>query len=119
MVRTLVEPKKSSISSMRKKLLALGFSEEVEFDPIEIEPVMIYSKSGERTVFLKHKWATVALVLLISPEKEKELSEKFPGLLSNRLEENLQDGTRWMRFSLPQDEEEVIETLNFITKDSG
>ena len=44
MVNTLVEPKKTVISSMRSKLITQGYSEEVEYDAINIEPVLIYSR---------------------------------------------------------------------------
>ena len=43
MVKTLVEPKKTIISSIRSKLLAVGLEEEVEYDSINIEPVLIYT----------------------------------------------------------------------------
>ena len=72
MVKTLVEPKKTIISSIRSKLLAKGLEEEVEYDSINIEPVLIYSFSKDRRVFVKHKWETVVLVRLSSREDAKE-----------------------------------------------
>ena len=69
MVRTLVEPKKTVISSIRDKLIAEGYSEEVEYDAINIEPVLIYSKSEKRSLFVKHKWALIALIPIQSREE--------------------------------------------------
>lgn len=102
MVKTLVEPKKAIISSVREKLIALNFSEEVEFDPIEIEPVIIYSLGGKRRIFLKHKWATVALLLFDDKETGKKAISNL-GLEPSRLEANNEDGTTWIRFELPVD----------------
>ncbi|MHB8567651.1 MAG: hypothetical protein ACYC7D_00990 [Nitrososphaerales archaeon] len=109
MVNTLVEPKKKTIQSIRQKLLGQGFSEEVEFDSIEIEPVMIYSKSGKRLIFLKHKWVTVALVIV-----DKNKVEKFSklGLSLAKLETNAQDGATWLKFELPGEEGDALNALS-------
>jgi hypothetical protein len=108
MIQTLVEPKKSRVSSVRTKLLALGLEEEVEFDPINIEPVLVYSLRGDRRVFVKHKWATIALVRLNSREQARELASISRSL---ELEENEQDGTIWFKFDLPEEEATALKAL--------
>lgn len=110
MVKTLVEPKRAIISSVREKLIALNYSEEVEFDPIEIEPVIIYSLGGKRRVFLKHKWATVALLIVDDKETAMKTISNL-GLETSRLEANNEDGTIWIRFELPADEKSFQKAL--------
>ena len=111
MIRTLVEPKKRVVSSIRTKLLAMNLVEDVEFDSINIEPVMIYSLRDERWVFVKHKWEVVALVRLDSEDERK------PQLLSTiqdgkgLLERNEIDGTLWAKFSLPDGEGPALRVL--------
>ena len=68
MVKTLVESKKTVISSIRDKLIADGYAEDVEYDAINIEPVLIYSKSEKCSLFVRHKWALVALIPIQSDE---------------------------------------------------
>ncbi len=116
MVKTLVEPKKTIISSIRSKLLAKGLEEEVEYDSINIEPVLIYSFSKDRRVFVKHKWETVVLVRLSSREEAK-------GIISETnihfdIEENDQDGTVWARFLLPKDEDAALNLFSRTIVDS-
>src|ERR1700730_2852928 len=62
MIKTLVEPKKTIISSVRDRLLGSGFMEEGEYDSTNIETVLVYSKSERKVVFLKHKWDLVAMI---------------------------------------------------------
>jgi len=116
MVKSLVEPKRTIIESIRQKILRLHFVEEVEFDPIEIEPVIIYSKFGKRRIFLKHKWDTIALVLLASKEKGDEIAKKL-GVNQDKLEANEEDGTSWLKFQLPAEENLALETLSLVSSD--
>ena len=109
MVRTLVEPKKSAISSLRNKLLAMGLSEDVEYDAINIEPVLIYSKSEERSVFLKHKWETIALIP-IQTEKERSNFSKYGGAIK-KFEFADEEGNLWLKFLLPMEEQNLIDLL--------
>ena len=116
MVKTLAEPKKTIISSLRSKLLAKGFDEEVEYDSINIEPVLIYSFSKDRRIFLKHKWETVALVRLTSKEPvADDVSEKS---IQFDVEENVQDGTTWARFLLPGDEDAALKLITSVIANS-
>ncbi len=107
MVNTLAEPKKSVVSSIRKKLLTSGFSEEVEYDSINIEPVLIYSKSDSRVLFLKHKWELTALIPMIS----RQTSEKIKSAVNidlSKYETTDEEGMNWLKFKLPEDEEGAL-----------
>ena len=112
MVRTLVEPKKTVISGVREKLLKAGFQEEVEYDSINIEPVLIYSKAERKVVFLKHKWDLIAMVPL--------KSSAFPdGLESAGVPKELahyhfddEEANPWLKFSLPSDEPGLFQALD-------
>lgn len=110
MIRTLVEPKKTVIASIRSKLLSKGLEEEVEYDSINIEPVLIYSLSNERRVFVKHKWETVVLVRLNSREDAKDIVSGKEN--SFQVEENEQDGTVWARFLLPDEEDAALKLFS-------
>jgi hypothetical protein len=99
MVSTLPEPKKETISSVRKKLIDLGFLENVEYDAINIEPVLIYSKSQSLTVFLRHKWETTSSILL-----KGELESEVPADDIAKYLVVDDDGNRWLKFGLPEQE---------------
>jgi hypothetical protein len=107
MVNTLVEPKKSVLSSIRKKLLASGFSEEVEYDSINIEPVLIYSKSDTKVLFLKHKWELTALIPIISDETKEKIQSILRIDLS-KYETNNEEGKSWLKLKLPEDEDTAL-----------
>lgn len=111
MIKTLIESKKIAISSIRQKLLALGMQEEVEYDSINIEPVLIYSFNDDRRVFLRHKWGTICVVRLSSHEEVNRIRSRLPSNREFELEENDQDGTLWMKFDLPKDEEIALNVL--------
>ena len=111
MIRTLVEPKKSVISSARKKLLERGYVEEVEYDAINIEPVLIYSKSEVKVIFLTHKWETLAQIPLLSVPNQKELLGSAERKLSSFLVTD-EEGNQWLKFKLPEYEEKALETLD-------
>jgi len=110
MIRTLVEPKKTVITSMRRKLLDRGYAEEVEYDAINIEPVLIYSKSEVKTIFLRHKWQTSAQIPLELVTNQKEIHGLIEGKLSSFLV--TEDGNQSLKFRLPEDEEKALETLD-------
>ncbi|HZW55150.1 MAG TPA: hypothetical protein VFF30_02580 [Nitrososphaerales archaeon] len=110
MIKTLLEPKRGAISSIRSKLLAMNLAEDVEFDSINIEPVLIYSSQDTRRVFVKHKWETVALVRLVTEKEADEfLAENQDPKRS--VERNELDGTMWAKFPLPQGEDEALKVL--------
>ena len=106
MIRTLVEPKKTVITSTRQKLLDRGYAEEVEYDAINIEPVLIYSKSEVKTIFLRHKWVTSAEIPLQLVTNQKEIHGLIEGKLSSFLV--TEDGNQWLKFRLPEDEEKLL-----------
>jgi hypothetical protein len=95
---------------MRRKLLDRGYAEEVEYDAINIEPVLIYSKSEVKTIFLRHKWETNAQIPLKLVNDQKEI----PGLIEGKLNSFLvtEDGNQSLKFRLPEDEEKALETLD-------
>ena len=114
MVRTLVEPKKTVISKVREKLLSAGFLEEVEYDSINIEPVLIYSKAERKVVFLKHKWDLVAMIPLRSSSFPNGL--EIRGLSKELLKYQIEDEetNSWLRFSLPNAEPELFQALDIL-----
>ncbi|MCL4518727.1 MAG: hypothetical protein M1587_05970 [Thaumarchaeota archaeon] len=95
LVKTLVEPKKNVISAVRNRLLSLGYSEEVEYDAVNIEPVLIYNKA-EQVVLLKHKWDLVAMIPIKSEVAGPASFKEF--------ETQDEDGNKWFRFNLPADQ---------------
>jgi len=113
MIRTMVEPKKSVISSARKKLLDRGYAEEVEYDAINIEPVLIYSKSDAKVMFLRHKWETSAQIALQSIPDQNELLGSEQGKLGSFLVTD-EEGNKWLKFKLPEYEQKAFETLDSI-----
>jgi len=118
MVRTLPEPKKQVISSLRERLLRLGYSEEVEYDPINVEPVMIYSKSEKDVVYVRHKWETTASILLVDPHKSGEIENDPKKSLLNFIAVDDQ-GNQMLRFPLPEYEAEVFHILEERLKDGS
>lgn len=110
MVNTLPEKKKQTIESVRKQLLDRNFLEEVEFDYINIEPVLVYSKSEKQIVFLKHKWETIATIPIRTPNL-LEASQMFLGeKISNFLITD-DDSNQWLRFQLPENELLLIQVI--------
>lgn len=111
MVKTLVEPKRSVISSLRNKLLSKGFLEDVEYDAINIEPVLIYSKSGSSVLFVKHKWALVALIPLESDLDRARILSSASELHTEKYETTDEEGIHWLKFQLPEDEDTIMKLL--------
>lgn len=110
MVKTLVEPKKSVISRVRERLLSMGYNEEVEYDAINIEPVLIYSKS-ERTVFLRHKWKLSASIPVESMMAEKKESLPEPNMDVSKYQTKDEEERSWLKFELPDDQEALFLVL--------
>jgi hypothetical protein len=101
MVKTLVEPKKTIISVVRARLLELGYSEDVEYDSINIEPVLIYRKSN-LSVFLKHKWELAAMI----PIENLDLGKLDPEISKMQVQD--EEGSNWIKFQLPEKKENLI-----------
>ena len=114
MVNTLVEPKKAVISSIRGKLIAEGYSEDVEYDAINIEPVLIYSKSEKRILFVKHKWALIALIPIQSNEERVQMFSSVSEIDPAKYETTDEEGNHWLKFQLPSDEDIVMKALQKI-----
>ncbi|MGH2639021.1 MAG: hypothetical protein ACRDF4_07050 [Rhabdochlamydiaceae bacterium] len=110
MINTLVEPKKKVVSSLRNKLLARGYSEEVEYDAINIEPVLIYTNSQGRVIFLRHKWNSIALIPIQSEEDRKIISLSSEKNFM-KFETTDEGGNRWLKFDLPENESDALEAL--------
>jgi len=110
-VNTLPKEKKQVISSVRKLLLDRGLLEDVEYDSINIEPVLKYSKSESDVVFLRHKWELTAMIPVQAPQMityaEKIFKEKISEYLF--IDEN---GNRWIKFNLPEAEEELRRVMD-------
>ncbi len=112
MLKTLVEPKKKVISEIRHRLLNLGFLEEVEYDAINIEPVLIYLKSEKKLVFLKHKWELLAMIPLKSEQYPEGVDLPQAGDAYTQFQYSDEEGNRWLRFSLPNEEDNLFLTLD-------
>ena len=112
MIGTLVEPKKSAILSIRKRLLERGYLEEVEYDAINVEPVLIYSKSDIKAIFLRHKWETSGQIPFHLVQDRFSNSEES---VENRFLFTDEEGNRWLKFNLPEQEERALETLDSIS----
>ena len=98
---------------MRKKLLERGYMEEVEYDAINIEPVLIYSKSDVKVIFLRHKWETSAQIALQLVPNQSELLGSDQEKLSNFLVTD-EEGNQWLKFKLPEYEKRALQTLESI-----
>lgn len=109
-----MEPKKTVISSIRNKLLAEGFLEEVEYDAINIEPVLIYTKSEKRVLFVKHKWALVAMIPIQSEEDRVRIMSGARESKPESYETTDESGNNWLSFQLPKDETIVLKILHQI-----
>ncbi len=114
MVKTLVEPKKTIISSIRNRLLADGFSEEVEYDAINIEPVLIYLKSEKQQVFVRHKWELAALVPIPSDKDRESIFSNIRELDPQRYEYIDEEENKWLKFELPIDQDALLKILQKI-----
>ena len=114
MVNTLVEPKKSVISSIRSELITQGYAEEVEYDAINIEPVLIYSKSDKRELFVKHKWALSAMIPVQSKEDRERIFSNAKDLDPAKYEIVDEEGNYWLKFDLPDDRQIVLKMLQKI-----
>ncbi len=110
MINTLPEPKKKAIYSLRKILLDHGYLEDAEYDAINVEPVLIYSKSEKNVLVLRHKWELSATILVPDPEKLKEDNDTMDMSLHDSLVID-EDGKHWLKFSLPKEESMILRVL--------
>ena len=110
MVNTLVKQKKATIMTVRKAILDRGYLEEVEYDSINIEPVLIYSKSDKKVVFVRHKWDTVAAISVQNSMPEETKAD--PKYAVFRMVD--EDGNIFLKFHLPDQEKNLLEALDEI-----
>jgi hypothetical protein len=112
MMNTLPEPKRSTLAPIRDKLLVFGFSEEVEYDYINVEPVLVYHGPGRLTILLKHKGETSASVLLETEEQINRVLKTAPKFESLVFED--EQGKTWLRFPLPDRGADLSELFSIL-----
>jgi len=111
LIGTIGEDKRLLVLDIRSKLLALGFEEEVDYDPINVESVIIFSREGKQRFRLKYKWAVKTFFIIHSEEEKHKIQEKFPELSEeNRIETNDADGSRWLELD-PLTEKDLIVSI--------
>ncbi|HYB03943.1 MAG TPA: hypothetical protein VED17_05755 [Nitrososphaerales archaeon] len=110
MVKTLVKEKKVIITSVRDALLHRGYLEDVEYDSINIEPVLIFSKAEKNVVLVRHKWETNATIPFQDSETlEKIVDQKIASFLTTD-----EEGKNLLRFKLPDQEKDLLLTLDIL-----
>ena len=109
MVRTLTPEKKQAISSIRSKLLESGYLEDTEYDAVNVEPVLKYSKGEMRMIFVKHKWELSAMIPMNDSKKGVGDAE-FGEIISNHVITD-EEGNRWIKFQLPAEESKALVVL--------
>ncbi len=110
MINTLVEPKRSILSSLRVDLLNLGYSEEAGYDPINVESYVSYSFAGVTRFIFKHKWELVVLFVIANSEDKEKTLKKYPALGSKKFEINDEDATMWLNLD-PSREGDLIREI--------
>jgi hypothetical protein len=112
MVNTLILEKKVVIASTRKALLDRGYFEDVEYDSINIEPVLIYSKSEKNLVFVRHKWEMSASIPFPESASAEAAVKADPEIKALMAVDD--DGNRQLKFKLPDQENILLEILDAI-----
>jgi hypothetical protein len=111
LVKTLPEPKRTVVSSIREKLLRLGYQESPEYDAINVEPVLIYSKSEKNSMFLKFKWELYCAIPVLDIQK---FETSGLNLTSSKFLTEDYEGRHWLKFRLPEEETLALETLQMV-----
>jgi len=111
-VKTLPEAKRTVVSSIREKLLRLSYQESPEYDAINVEPVLIYSKSEKNSMFLKFKWELYCAIPVLDIQKF-ETSDL--NLTCSKFLTEDDEGRHWLKFKLPEEETLALETLQMVT----
>jgi len=109
-VNTLPAPKKGAVSQVRNILLDLEYIEEMEYDAVNVEPVLTYSRSEDQLIVLRYKWEVNVSISLKRPEILDDLQKTVKDELANFLVKD-DEGDCWLKFSLPEQQESFFSTL--------
>jgi hypothetical protein len=110
MVNTLTKEKKVIIGSVRRLLLDRGYLEDVEYDSINIEPVLIYSKSDKNVVFVRHKWETNATIPF--QDSDNRDMSKINGQAIAEFLVTDEEGNKSLKFKLPDQAKALIQIVD-------
>ncbi len=80
LIKTIAVDKRKTITEIREHLLSIGYSEDVEYDPINVEPIITYSKYGKQRILLKHKWALRSVIIIHSELDKSNILASSPKL---------------------------------------
>lgn len=107
LINSLVEPKKTILSDLRKDLLSMGFAEEAGYDPINVESFVSYSSLGVNRFTFKHKWSLVVTLILSGNVERESIVQRLPEVAPKVFSKNEEDETLWSDFD-PKVERELI-----------
>jgi hypothetical protein len=80
LLKTISVEKRTILEKSRKFLIDAGFMEEVEYDPVNVESIFIFSAPTNREVkiILKYKWDLEALFAFPSKNDADRIRANFP-----------------------------------------
>lgn len=107
LINSLVEPKKTILSDLRKELISMGFAEEAGYDPINVESFVSYSSLGVNRFIFKHKWSLVVTLILSGNVERESIVQRLPEVAPKVFSKNEEDETLWSDFD-PKVERELI-----------
>jgi hypothetical protein len=84
LIKTISVEKRKFILEVREILFSLAYSEDVEYDAINVESVIVYSKHGTQRFLLKHKWDLSVHLIVHSDEDAKKIVLQCPDLSDRR-----------------------------------
>ncbi len=105
LIRTIAIDKRTVISDVRRVLLSIGYSEAVDYDPINVESIILFSKDGKQRFLLKHKWTLKSILVIHNEEEKKKIFELFPKLPENRIERDDSENLTWLDLDLDSERE--------------
>ena len=76
--------------------------------------VLSYSKLQKHSLFVKHKWALIALIPIQSKEERVQIFSSASEIDPAKYETTDEEGNQWLKFQLPSDEDIVMKTLQKI-----